>query len=146
MSTKRKSFAKALEDKMEGPETPQGGTKGDTDPKTPKAPETAQDGPQGQPDQQPIKFNKFTFPLREDLHRQLSKTVARLNLERDVEASMAILIRLGIEHVLDRLEKNPDALLKNLYKLEQKEVFLSGDKKYTVNRGLAEYVQRLTQK
>lgn len=147
-TTKRKSFAKALSQKvdnipkatdaaidipLEKEVTPLVVTLAPAQEHAPLAPPTKP---------APIRFNKFTFPLREDLHRRLSKTIAHLNLEKDVEVSMAILIRLGIEHVLEQLDHNPDELLAHLYQLEQKEVTLSGDKKYTVNRGLAAYVHR----
>jgi hypothetical protein len=147
-TNKRKSFAKALSQKVD---TIPKATEAVTDPPTdreeiqaPVLPDPAQDHPlpSPPPPKPPIRFTKFTFPLREDLHRQLSKIIARLNLERDVEVSMAILIRLGIEQVLAQLEHNPDGLLADLYELEQKEVTLSGDKRYTVNRGLATYIQR----
>lgn len=149
MSTsKRKSFAKALSQKVDNiPKAPEAPADQPSDEgATPiAASDTAQDVPvplPQRPEPKPVRFNKFTFPLREDLHRQLSKIIARLNLEKDVEVSMAILIRLGIEHVLEQLERNPDTLLADLYQLQQKEVRLSGDKKYTVNRGLGKYVQQ----
>jgi hypothetical protein len=136
-ASRRKSFAKALSQKV-----------GEI-PKAEESPaEATQDAPiptPPTPKREPVKFNKFTFPLREDLHRRLSKAIAHLNLEQDIEVSMAILIRLGIEHVLEQLENNPDALLEKLYQLEQKEIALSGDKRYTVNRGLEEYVQKTSQ-
>lgn len=151
MSTpKRKSFAKALSQKVDtipkGSDTlPDASAAGEETsaaivPAPVPEPLSAAPAP-SKPE--PIRFTKFTFPLREDLHRRLSKTIAHLNLEKDVEVSMAILIRLGIEHVLGELDDNPDALLAELYQLEQKEVMLSGDKKYTVNRGLAAYVHRV---
>lgn len=154
MSTsKRKSFAKALSQKVDNiPKAIEAVTDvplGEGEPQAPLRSNLEQEHPlpaASLPKPTPIRFNKFTFPLREDLHRRLSKTIAHLNLEKDVEVSMAILIRLGIEHVLEQLDHNPDELLAHLYQLEQKEVALSGDKKYTVNRGLALYIQRAIRK
>lgn len=140
-----KSFGKEIDQQVERIRQTQPGN--DESPKTEVSAKLAEPADASHRSaREPVTFDKFTFPLRADLRDRLAKAVATLTLEKNVEVSKAVLIRLGIESVLDRLEKNPDALLKALYQLEQKEVILSGDKKYSVNRGLLEYIQSLSHK
>lgn len=150
MSTsKRKSFAKTIDAKVD-----QTLTRTDTDSpdaaqqatedKTTETPETPDIEPKIQPETgstTPIEFRKFTVPLRSDQLGELSKEIGGLAYLHGIEVSKASFIRLGLERVLAQLKKDPESLLKALYRLELKEMELNEDRKYSSSKGLAEYVQ-----
>ena len=92
----------------------------------------------------PIKFPRFTFPLREDLRAALSRRLAEIQIEHEAEISIALVLRLGLERTLQQLNEDPDQVLIDLFKLEQKEIAMSGDKKYPRNRNLRDTAMRVS--
>ena len=97
------------------------------------------------PQAQTGEFKKFTVPIRTDQLDELTKTVARLTLDFDVNVSKAVLIRYGLAQILTQIGADPDAFLQGLYAFEEEEIALNADRKYSASQGLKQYVDKASQ-
>ncbi len=92
-----------------------------------------------------IEFKKFTVPLRTDQLNDMADQLWEFGYKYRVDISKASLIRLALDRILDNLKRDPESVLRALYRLEKKELKMNEDRrKYSVSKGLAEYVEKAT--
>jgi hypothetical protein len=76
-----------------------------------------------------VEYRKFTVPLRSDQLNDITQTLARLVIERDVVITKALLIRLAIDEMLAKLQAAPDDVIQQLHELEQRELSATLERK-----------------
>lgn len=154
-TSKRKSFAQQIGQKVEQTLAKEA----DSEVPPPPAPEpspappantpvrqgsVAPDGtPEPTAEAQEIAFKKFTVPLRTDQLAEMDDQLWDLGYRYRVDISKASLIRLALDRLLENLRRDPDSVLRAVYRLEQKELRMNEDRrKFSVSKGLAEYLEK----
>ena len=83
------------------------------------------------------RFDKYTFPLSEGLRERMELTVRRVAYEHSVKLPKALMLRMGLEMVLDEIDENFESILSGMAALQEREMEIAA--KYTPSKELREY-------
>lgn len=87
-------------------------------------------------------WQKATFPLRVEQLATLKDLLARWMVDRRVRVSEAEVVRLALDHILETMRDDPDALLLALYEQEQRERERVPSRKFGRSQGLEQYLKQ----
>lgn len=66
-------------------------------------------------------LRKLTVPFRVSQLDRLGRILARWQADREIRAAAAEVIRLAVDDMLDRLERDPDSVIEDLLRQEREE-------------------------
>ncbi len=87
-------------------------------------------------------WQKATFPLRVEQLATLKNLLAQWMVDRRVRVSEAEVVRLALDHILETMRDDPDALLVALYEQEQRERERVPSRKFGRSQGLEHYLKQ----
>jgi hypothetical protein len=124
-------------------QTPPASTESPATPEAEIAPEPRQ-GVAGEvsdaEDETAVTWRKSTIPFRSDQYDELDRTLAQWRLEKGVRATMAEVIRLGLDTMLQQMREDADVVILRLYEQEQRELAGNENRKHSKSQGAKEYL------
>jgi hypothetical protein len=91
---------------------------------------------------EPVWWRKSTIPFREDQYKEIGRLLSELHYEHDVQLTIAEVIRLGLDKMIETLkdEMGKDQTFVDLYEQQQKESQGNEKLKHSKSRGLGQYL------
>lgn len=89
-----------------------------------------------------VSWRKSTIPFREDQYHEVGRILADLHLKHDVQLTIAEVVRLGLDKMLESLTSTTgqDALLVEIYEQQRRESQGNENLKHSKSRGLGQYL------
>jgi hypothetical protein len=87
-------------------------------------------------------WRKFTLPFRPNQMERLEGMLGRWQSEKRVKVSLAEVIRLALDELLEKAEGDPDQVILDLYRQEQAEHRQYPTRKFGRSRGAEQYLKR----
>ena len=110
---------------------------------TPEQPsDTPATAPAGEEEDTAVTWQKSTIPFRSDQYDELDRILAQWRLEKGIRATMAEVIRLGLDTMLQQMKEDADAVIMRLYEQEQRELAGNVKRKHSKSQGAKEYLQK----
>lgn len=95
-----------------------------------------------EPAQQPEDYwRKTTVTLRREQFEELEGVLAQWAASKRVKVSLAEVLRLAVDVVLEQMDENADEVILALHRQEQREERESGTRKYGRSRGAERYLR-----
>jgi hypothetical protein len=91
---------------------------------------------------EPVNWRKSTIPFREDQYKEIGRLLSELHYEQDVQLTIAEIIRLGLDKMIEALkdETEKDQAFVELYEQQKKESQGNEKLKHSKSRGLDQYL------